>query len=324
MSDKTPSNFQQAISGTWHGLPSVFDASGNHEGFNKVDRESKFDEGVTTYYMNTNFMNDGDLRYRFDMAGTAMAFGVIDSDQDRVYCGPDFMGSGRPYGMLVDSNYYSPGWNTDLRTVNLVIPERALQVYSSQLFEGDTLVSVFNGLYINTTDHETNPATQEKIDTFIESERQNAKKPHILPIKESGTWSGTIQVYNDLQQCLGTSQVTIEYTPLTLLRARMNVTITGVIERNYSYERSRTASLHTFEGPDVYGNGRSYGRYLWHVQHFYGEPFKIRARETLIDDAFSLCVVWQFLQSNKELYTTFGVLDWTAGETVLQARYVER
>ena len=130
MSDKKPSEFQKAITGTWHGLPSVFEPDGTHVGFNKVDRESKFEDGVTTYYMRTNFQNVGPLRYRFDLGSEQFAFGVIDSDQDRVYCGPDFMGSGRPYGMLVDSNYYSPGWNTDLRTLNLVLPEREIQVYS--------------------------------------------------------------------------------------------------------------------------------------------------------------------------------------------------
>ena len=105
--DKQPSEFQKAITGTWHGLPSVFDPDGTHVGFNKVDRESKYADGQTTYYMRTNFQNVGPLRYRFDLGDASMAFGVIDSDEDRVYCGPDFMGSGRPFGMLVDSNYYS-------------------------------------------------------------------------------------------------------------------------------------------------------------------------------------------------------------------------
>ena len=35
-----PSEWQQRIEGEWFGLPSVFDAEGNHTGFNKVNRLS--------------------------------------------------------------------------------------------------------------------------------------------------------------------------------------------------------------------------------------------------------------------------------------------
>lgn len=320
---KTPSNFQQAITGTWHGLPSVFEPDGTHVGYNKVDRESKFEDGITTYFMRTNFQNTGPLRYRFDLGSAEFAFGVIDSDKDRVYCGPDFMGAGRPYGMLVDSNYYSPGWNTDLRTLNLVLPEHEIQVYSSELYEGPVLVAVFNGIYIVTQDHATNPATQQRIEDFLESERQNAKKPFLLPVKTAGRWTGSLETYDASQVLLGATEVTIDYTPLTLLRSRMEVKLSGVIEREYTYERAHDGNSHTFEGPDMWGNGRSYGRYLWSTQHAYGESFKLKARDTLIDDKHSLCVVWQFYESSQEKFTTFGVLDFEAGEEVLGARYVE-
>ncbi len=321
--DKKPSEFQKAITGTWHGLPSVFEADGTHVGFNKVDRESKFEDGTTTYYMRTNFQNVGPLRYRFDLGRESFAFGVVDSDEDRVYCGPDFMGSGRPYGMLVDSNYYSPGWNTDLRTLNLVLPEREIQVYSSELYEGPVLVAVFNGIYIVTDDHETNPETQQRIEAFIESERRAARNPFLLPVKLSGKWHGEFETYDAGQGLVGLTEVDIDYTPLTLLRSRMDVTMRGVIERKFSYERGHSGNSHTFEGPDAWGNGRSYGRYLWSNQHFYGEASKLRARDTIIDDQYSICSVWQFYESSQEKYTCFGVLEWAPGETVLNARYVE-
>ena len=321
--DKAPSNFQKAITGTWHGLPSVFEPDGTHVGFNKVDRASVFEGDRTTYYMRTNFQNVGPLRYRFDVGDASMAFGVVDSDQDRVYCGPDFMGAGRPYGMLVDSNYYSPAWNTDLRTLNLVLPEHALQVYSSELYEGPVLVAVFNGLYIVTQDHETNPDTQKQVDEFIESERANAKRPFLLPVKTAGRWTGELETYDAEQNLLGTTRVEIEHTPKSLLRSRADVTMTGVIEREFSYERAHNGNVHTFEGPGIWGNGRTFGRYRWSNQHFYGEALKLRARDTLIDDRNSLCVVWQFFASGKEQWTVFGVLEWEAGETMLEARYVD-
>ena len=321
MPEKSPSNFQQAIAGTWHGLPSVFEADGTHVGFNKVDRESKFEDGVTTYYMRTNFRNSGPLRHRFDLGREEFAFGVIDSDENRVYCGPDFMGSGRPYGMLVDSNYYSPGWNADLRTLNLVLPEREIQVYSSELYEGPVLAAMFNGLYVVTRDGEPGPDTRERVDEFIASERANGARPFLLPVKVAGRWRGDIETYDGGQRRLGRTRVLIDYTPRTLLSARMDVTMTGVIERRASFLRSRDHNAHKFEGPDVWGNGRSYGRYLFSTQHFLGEPFKLRARDTLIDDRHSLCVVWQFYEGNKERHTAFGVLEFEPGETVLRARH---
>ncbi|MCB1729252.1 MAG: hypothetical protein KDI21_02130, partial [Halieaceae bacterium] len=180
--EKQPSNWQKAIEGEWHGCPSLFEHDGTHVGTNKVSRASEFRDGRTTYWMDTRFDATGPLMDRFEI-GARMEFGVIDSDQDRIYTGPDFVGSGRPYGLLVDSNYYSPGWNVNLRTVNHVVPELGMQVYSSQLFEADTLVGVFNGLYVVTQDHASNPATQKMVEQWIEKEKRDGKKPFNLPVK---------------------------------------------------------------------------------------------------------------------------------------------
>ena len=128
--EQQPSNWQQAIDGEWHGCPSLFEHDGTHVGTNKVSRASEFKDGRTTYWMETRFDATGPLMDRFEI-GARMEFGVVDSDQDRIYTGPDFVGAGRPYGLLVDSNYYSPGWNVNLRTVNHVVPELGMQVYSS-------------------------------------------------------------------------------------------------------------------------------------------------------------------------------------------------
>lgn len=187
---KVPSNWQLAINGEWHGCPSLFEHDGTHVGTNKVSRASEFKDGRTTYWMDTRFDATGPLMDRFEI-GSRMEFGVIDSDQDRIYTGPDFMGSGRPFGLLVDSNYYSPGWNVNLRTVNHVVPELGLQVYSSQLFEADTLVGVFNGLYVVTQDHASNPATQKLVADFIEKEKIDGKKPFNLPVKHEGVFAAS-------------------------------------------------------------------------------------------------------------------------------------
>lgn len=315
---KEASNWQQLITGDWHGMPALFKPDGTQIAFNKVSRSSVFENGRTTYYMHTNFDGADVFTSRFQIP--EFAFGVIDSDQDRIYTGPDFIGSGRPFGPLVDSEYFSPGWNVQLRTVNHIVPERELQVYSSQLFEGNCLVAVFNGLYINTRDDK--PETLARIDSFLEDERSKAKNPFVLPVKNEGRWTGEMQVYDADQNFVGINNVVIEYRPVDLVRAEMTVTVTGVVDRKFSFLRSRNANHHQFHGPDAFGNGMSFGRYMYARNHFFGKAETLDSRETLIDDEFSLCCYWQFKKSQKEHYNSFGVLEWEQGENVLTAQYV--
>ncbi len=319
MASAHPSNWQQLITGDWHGMPALFKPEGSQVAFNRVSRSSVFENGRTTYYMHTNFDGSDVFTSRFQIP--EFAFGVIDSDQDRIYTGPDFIGSGRPFGPLVDSEYFSPGWNVQLRTVNHIVPERGLQVYSSQLFEGNCLVAVFNGLYINTRDDK--PETLQRIEDHLESERRKAKTPFVLPVKHAGRWQGEMAVYSPEQELIGSNEVTIDYTPVDLVRAQMKVRIRGVVNREFSFLRSRNANHHQFHGPDAFGNGMSFGRYLYARNHFFGEAATLDSRETLIDEDFSLCCYWQFKQSQREQFNTFGVLEWTPGENVLAPQYAE-
>ena len=320
--DKLPSNWQQAIDGQWHGCPSLFEHDGTHVGTNKVSRASEFKDGRTTYWMETRFDATGPLMDRFEI-GARMEFGVVDSDQNRIYTGPDFVGSGRPYGLLVDSRYYSPGWNVDLRTVNHVVPELGLQVYSSQLFEADTLVGVFNGLYVVTQDHDSNPDTRKMVADFLEKEKVDGKKPFNLPVKHAGVFRGEFEVYNDQQELVGHNKVTIHHRPINLLHSEQTIELEGVINRKWTSMRTRNGNSHQFHGPDIFGNGKSYGRYLYSIRHVFGEAFKLWSRETVVDDDYTMVCAWQFLESQKEQYTTFGVLRFEPGENVLTATYVD-
>jgi hypothetical protein len=320
MSDK-PSNWQEAITGEWHGMPSLFEADGTHVGFNKVSRASEFKDGKTTYWMQTKFDATGPLNDRFEL-NAKMNFGVIDSDQDRIYTGPDFIGSGRPFGLLVDSNYFSPGWNVNLRTMNHVIPELGIQCYSSQLFEADTLVGVFNGLYVVTQDHQENVETQKKVDDWLAKEKVAGKTPFNLPVKHAGKFTGEFEVYNENQELVGTNKVTIHHKPINLLHCEQTIEIEGVINKKWTYLRTRTGNHQQFHGPDIFGNGISYGRYLYSIRHIYGHAHKIWSRETIIDDDYTMVAAWQFMESQKEKYMTFGVLNWEQGDMVLDAQYV--
>ncbi len=246
-SSNAPSQWQQRIEGEWHGLPSIFDARGNHVGYNKVYRSSVFENGQTVYYMDTRLHDmTGPLHPRLE--ATKFAFGVIDSD------------------------------------------------------------------------YHTNPVTQASIEAFCATEQVNGRMPHALPEKHAGTWEGDLEVNGEDQHKQGVTHVKMRYRPLALLRAEMTVEMTGAIERTFTYTRFRNANLHTFDGPDVYGNGLSYGRALYTVQHFFGEALKIRGREFIIDDNYTMSAVWQVLRSDRLKHYLFGVLTWTPGELVLAAR----
>jgi len=320
--DKKPSNFQQAISGEWHGLPSLFEPDGTHVGWNKIGRESSFENGRTTYWMKTGIDARGELRHRFELADD-FRFGVIDSDQNRIYTGPDFYGSGRPNGLLVDSYYFSTGWNVTLRTINQIVPELGRQVYSSQMFEADTLVCVFNGLYINTPSGDTSPATLKTIEDWQAQERVDGGRQFVLPMKHKGSWSGEFEVYDSNQQLVGKNKITIEHTPLNLLHSRQDITIEGVVNRKFSALRTRNKNRYQYHGPDAFGNGTTYGRYLYSTRHFINEPAYMWSREVSIDKNGTLVCAWQFFDSGKPLYMTHGVLKWTQGEEVFAANYVE-
>jgi len=89
-----PSEWQNRIAGEWHGRPSLFNAKGVWCGYEDIRRSSVFEDGKTMYYMDGGLEGGGELAGQFRL-GAPFAFGVIDSDSDRVYTGPDFYGTGQ-------------------------------------------------------------------------------------------------------------------------------------------------------------------------------------------------------------------------------------
>jgi hypothetical protein len=316
---KQESQWQEKITGEWYGCPSVFDADGKHLGYNKVNRSSVVANGQTTYFMKTELDVTGDLRARFEAPG--FAFGVLDNGKDRIYMGPDFYGCGNPYGSLVDAHYYSPGWSADLRTLVHILPDGKTQVYSSQLFEGPKLISVFNGLYLMATDYADNPDTKARIDAFVALDRKQGNRPHVLPMKESGEWRGEFQVYDDHQKLLGVSFVRLQYRPLDLRRAEVKFSIEGAVNLQATYVRAREGFRHDFHGPDLYGNAVSYGRALYTSVHMRGQALKLKGRDFLIDEKFTTSSAWQLFAGDRQTNTLYGVLHWTEADKVLTAQY---
>ena len=319
MSEEQPSKWQKSITGEWHGYPSVFEPDGTHVGWNKVYRSSEFVDGRTTYRMDTRLQVQGALRARFEARD--FEFGVLDSDQDRIYMGPDFMGAGQPYGALVDARYYSPAWTADLRTMVHILPDGKTQVYSSMLYDGPTLCAVFNGVYTVAHDYPENPETQARIDAFVDQEKSAGNTPHVLPFKHAGQWTGTLQVYSADQQAQGEATVVIDYRPLDLLRAEVHVKLTGAAELDLRFVRARNGTRHTFHGPDVYGNAMAYGRALYTTQHVMGTSTRIEGREFIIDEDWTMSLVWHIHRHGNLDQVVFGPVTWTPGEQVLRAQY---
>jgi hypothetical protein len=99
------------------------------------------------------------------------------------------------------------------------------------------------------------------------------------------------------------------YTPTSLTVAEQTVEMRGAFDKRFAFNRTRQGNRHTFSG-DIFGNGFAFGRALFTTQHFVNEALKIRGREFLIDDRYTLCNVWQIYKSGKLLLNVFGVLKW--------------
>jgi hypothetical protein len=297
------SEWQKKIEGRWYGRPSLFDAEGNHVGFEYVDRASVVDGDTTTYYMDTKLTGSGPLRNRFEL-GAQFAFGVVDSDEDRIYTGPDF------YGTFVDAHYYSPGWQADLRTWNQILPDGVTQVYSSVLHDGWAVCAVFNGVYKNTSDYETDPGVKQYIDDWIAAETERGSRPQVLPTKQPGRWTGECEVVAADRTVLGKDAVSIEHEPMSLRRARQTVTWDGPLSRRYTYERYRDGARTQYDGPDVWGNATSYGRALFTSQHSDRDTWKLKGREFLLNDELELAVVWEVFEGDTLSHVVHGLLTW--------------
>ena len=122
---------------------------------------------------------------------------------------------------------------------------------------------------------------------------------------------------------MGHNKVTIHHRPLNLLHSEQTIELEGVINRKWTAMRTRNGNSHQFHGPEMFGNGKSYGRYLYSIRHVYGRAQKMWSREVVVDDDYTMVCAWQFLESQKERFTTFGVLRFEPGENVLAATYVD-
>ncbi|MEV4414054.1 hypothetical protein [Catellatospora sp. NPDC049609] len=309
-----PSAWQQRITGEWHGRPSLFDASGTWCGYEDIRRSSVFADGVTTYYMDGGLTGGGPLAGQFRL-GAPFAFGVKDADDNRVYTGPDFYGTGQPYGSFVDSHYYGPGWQVDLNTWNQILPDGQTQVYSSVLYQGWSVVGCFNGVYTRSHDHDENPATQARVAEFLAAETRRGPVPHIMPTKQAGAYAGSVELWGADQKQRGTVDVRLALEPVDLLHTRRTLTWSGALERTATAVVRRDGNRLFHEGPQVWGNAIAFGRAAFGSLHF-TDVVKLKTREVLIDAepgmsaGKQLAVVYEVFDGNVLDGVMHGLLEW--------------
>ncbi|MEV0248662.1 hypothetical protein AB0H76_18825 [Nocardia sp. NPDC050712] len=299
-----PSTFQQRIAGEWVGRPSLFDDTGTWRGYEDIRRSSVFADGATTYYMNGGLTGGGDLAGRFAL-GAPFAFGVRDSDSDRLYTGPDFFGAGQPYGGFVDANYYGPGWQVALNTWNQTLGDT--QVYSSVLYQGPAMVGVFNGVYTRDPD---------LVEQRIETETRCGSVVFTVPTKEKSRYAGEVELWSAGQRLQGTVHLLLEIDPISLLVADQRRILSGPLESTLrgTVRRDGVRSFH--EGPEVWGNGNSYGRADF-VRLHTTDGRRLIGREFMMDAepgmgaGTRLAIVYQLFEHNTLTAVLHGVLERT-------------
>ncbi|WP_280503982.1 hypothetical protein [Nocardia farcinica] len=297
-----PSAWQQRIAGEWVGRPSLFDAEGVWQGFEDIRRSSVFDGGVTTYHMDGGIQGSGALAARFALAAP-FAFGVVDSDADRIYTGPDFFGSGQPYGGFVDAHYYGPGWQVALNTWNQTIGDT--QVYSSVLRQGPAMVGVFNGLYTRVPD---------LVEDHLAHETRCGTVAFLLPSKERSRYRGDCELWGADQRRAGTVRMELAVEPVNLLTAAHTVTWSGAAELRYLTSARRDGARLFYEGPDGWGNATAYGRANYPTVHL-GDGRRLLGREFMVDAepgmgaGGRLAVVYQVFEHNRLAAVLHGVLE---------------
>ncbi len=298
--------WHKQVAGIWHGCPGIFDAEGNSLGHVQADRSIFVeDEGQHLIKVETKVDCTGSLRSRLETPMHLLR--VKHLEDKRVYEGPDFYGTGYPYGSLILGNDYCVPWHTDNRVHVQLLPGTDIQAYSNVAIEGNTVVGVITGLYQQSQDYETNPETREKIDAYRLDEIKRRHEVHLLPRSTPGTFRGKLETYTPDQKCIGETTVEWKHIPHTQYTCRQEMTLSGAYERQVNIERSRHENHHFFED-GFWGNAIGYGRALFWTGHFRGETTRLKGRDFQLDN-HSRGVVWEFFRADTLEYVMHGVLD---------------
>ncbi len=239
----------------------------------------------------------GPLRNRFEL-GAQFDFGVVDSDENRVYTGPTSTAPASPTGCsstpTTTPRAGRPTCAPGTRCSPTARPRSTPRCCTTAGRSARCSTA-------STSARRTARPTPRRSSTSTSGARSRssaARSRRCSPTKEAGAWTGTLFLNGADQSTEGEVRVRIEHEPTSLRSARQTVTWEGGLERRYTFDRYRDGARTMYEGPEVFGNATSYGRALFTSQHLVGADHtgveKIRGREFLIDPTTrELAVVWQ-------------------------------
>lgn len=304
------SGWQQRVEGLWQGLPAVFDAAGQHQGFIRVRRwVEKGSSGQPAIRVTNEPELSGPLLARL-APPDLLLYVSPDGGPRRVYVGRDFTGMGRPLGSLLLGNDYIHPWEVDTSVIVQVLPDGCTQAYSALLYQGPALLGVIQGLY--TLSQAGEAADGDRVEAFIANERQRGPQPQTWPAHQRGAWRGEATCMRLDQEEPSSVLVEILHQPLDALRCEQQVKLSGGLSAQYSVKRSRQGSAHYYQGPHLVGNGQTFGRALFTRLHVSGEALRIEGREVLLDAEGRIAVCWQVQRDGRLSEVVFGVLGWHA------------
>ncbi len=303
------SAWQKQIQGVWHGLPSMFNAAGEHIGYLRGYRTCKLaEDGRPYFHVREELKFGGPLRTRIQPPDVELF--VDEAGLSRVYDCPYFVGSGNPYGTFLLGNDYIVPWRLNTHVTVQLLPGGTVQAYSIQLYQEPVMQGVLIGQYKVAYDEA--PATMAAIDAFIDSERQNGPMPFALGPDATGAWHGTGELYGGDQQFLGETTITIERQAVDFHTEALTVTFAGAHEEQLRYQRHWQAHNCFIAGESCTGNGMAFGRALLATSHVRGQARRIVSREIRLGPDNTLTFAWQFFANGRLDKVIHAVLPWEA------------
>ena len=219
--------------------------------------------------------------------------------------GPDFYGTGQPYGTVRRRALLLAGWQADLRHLE---PHAARRRDPGVLLGAARRLDHVRGLQRRLQGrprlrHQRPRPRPTSTPGSTPSESAARSRTSCRPSRR-GRWTGVFEVYGADQKQLGNILVTVEHEPLSLVRYRQTTTWEGVLNRRYTVERTRMRQQLV-----VRRAGRSWAtpaptaaRSTSRSTSPAPDVWKIKGREFLLDESLQMAVTW--MAYGGELLTT--------------------
>jgi hypothetical protein len=308
---ETRSLWQQRIEGVWYGMPSVFDATGQHVGYGRFERAVAVDgAGRPFFVVRPELQLEGPLRER--LRSVELVLLVRDEGDRRVYVGRDFYGSGAPFGPALLGSDYLQAWDCVTGVTVQLLPGGRIQLYSLLLYEGPALLGVLLGGYRLEYGYASSDEARATVEAFLAVERSLGQYPFGAVSGRAGRWLGQAEAFGAAGEPLGPCALIMAQQPRGEAGAELTIAAAGALSWAWRAACRREGRDYFYEGPDLYGNGAAFGRALFTTRYVRGEALKLVGREMLIDEGRTLAVVWQLLRDGRPAAVLTGTLRWEA------------